>query len=214
MKSRAIEIRMVPKRPEEKVEPFEHTDDFEFAVLRRQLARFAADNAAALKNAQPAFPPGMNNRVAVNWKLLLGIADLAGDLWPQLAREAAERLNRSGRQPSDGVRLLAAIRGMFADSSNKNEITSEDAVVDLCRNQIDIWATYKGGRITQRQIAILLDAYDIHPVSLHPTKRKSLSRQGYKLSQFADAFARYLPEDPIIQSSPAKLKKRKTTRRK
>ena len=41
---------MVPKRPDETVEPFEHVDDFEFAVLRRQLARLAADNAATLKH--------------------------------------------------------------------------------------------------------------------------------------------------------------------
>jgi hypothetical protein len=49
LRTRSIEIRMVPKRPDETVEPFEHTDDFEFAVLRRQLARFAADNAKDLK---------------------------------------------------------------------------------------------------------------------------------------------------------------------
>jgi Protein of unknown function (DUF3631) len=216
LKSRGIEIRMVPKRADETVQPFEHTDDFEFAVLRRQLARFAADNAKTLKDTQPAFPPGMNNRVQMNWKLLLAIAELAGGLWLQQAREAAERLTRSGRQPSDGVHLLAA----FADSG-KIEITSEDVVTEFCRNPLDIWATYnRGSKITQRQVAILLDAYDIHPISLHPTKRKNLSRQGYKLSQFTDAFARYLPEHPIIQSSlavakrrSAKPKKRKAARR-
>jgi hypothetical protein len=52
----------------------------------------------------------------------------------------------------------------------------------------------------QRQIGDLLDPYDIDPVSLHPTKRKDFSRQGYKISQFKDAFAHYLPRDPIIQS--------------
>lgn len=219
LKSRGIEIRMVPKRTDETVEPFEHTDDFEFAVLRRRLARFAADNAKTLKDTQPAFPPGMNNRVQMNWKLLLAIAELAGGPWPQRAREAAERLTRSGRQPSDGVCLLAAFK-TFADSG-RTEITSEEVVTELCRNPLDIWATYnRGGKITQRQVAVLLDAYEIHPISLHPTKRKDFSRQGYKLSQFTDAFARYLPEHPIIQSPPAvgkrpsaKSKKRKASRR-
>ena len=200
LKSRAIEIRMVPKRPDEKVEPFEHADDFEFAMLRRQLMRFATDNAATLKTAQPTFPAGMNNRAQANWKLLLAIAELAGGVWPQQAHEAAEQLNRSGRQPSDRVRLLAVLAA--SETFRKTgQITSEKVVAELCRNPLDIWVAYnKGGLITQRQVAALLDAFDIHPVSLHPTKRKDFSRQGYRLEQFTDAFARYLPEDPIIQS--------------
>jgi hypothetical protein len=199
LKTRSIEIRMQPPRSDEAAKAFEHVDDFDFATLRRQLARFATDNATTLKNAQPTFPAGMNNRAAMNWKLLLSISELANGAWPERAREAAERLNRSGRQPSDGVRLLTAFK-RFADSG-KTEITSEEIVAELCRNPLDMWATYnKGGKITQRQVAALLDAHDIHPVSLHPTKRKDFSRQGYKLSQFTDAFARYLVEDPIIQS--------------
>ena len=58
LRTRCIEIRMVPKRPDETVAPFEHVDDFEFAVLRRQLMRWATDNAATLKNAQPTYPSG------------------------------------------------------------------------------------------------------------------------------------------------------------
>jgi putative DNA primase/helicase len=202
LKTRSILIRVVPKRPDEVVEPFEHTDDFEFAALRRQCARFAADNAAALKTIQPTFPTGMNNRARANWKLLLAIAELGGETWSQQARDAAEQLTRTGRLPSDGMKLLGAIRTMFAESG-KTAITSEDVVTELCRNPLDVWATYKGSKITQRQVAALLDAYDIHPVSLHPTKRKDFSRQGYRLLQFADAFARYLPKDLIIQSPSA-----------
>jgi hypothetical protein len=217
-RSRCIELRMLPKRPDETVEEFKYVDDPESAVLRRKFARFAADNAAALKSAQPTMPSGLNNRAAMNWKLLLAIAELAGAPWPKRAREAAERLSRRGKRPSDGVRLLAAIRAMFAETG-KNEITSEDLVAKLCQNPLDIWKTYnKGGPITQRQVADLFDTYEVHPVSLHPTKRKDFSRQGYKLGQFDDAFARYLPEDPIIQSSAQptkrKLTKRKLTKRK
>jgi hypothetical protein len=214
LKTRGIEIRMQPKRDDEVVELFTHTDDFEFATLRRQLMRFAADHATALKTMQPTFPAGMNNRAAVNWKLMLAIAEQAGGPWPERAREAAERLTRTGRQPSDRVRLLAALRVMFADRG-KPEITSEDATAELCRNPLDIWIAYnKGGKITQRQVAALLDAFDIHPVPLHPTKRKNFGRQGYRLSQFDDAFARYLPEDPIIQSPAAAPKRRATKRNK
>jgi hypothetical protein len=197
---------MQMKRKDEQVEEFNQLDDAEFAVLRRKFARWAADNAAALKDARPIMPTGLNNRAAANWKLLLAIAELAGGPWPARAREAAERLTRSGRRPSDGVRLLAAFKDMFA---GRQEITSEDVVTELRKDPTSIWVDYNhGGPITQRQVAILLDAYDIHPIPLHPTRRKDFARQGYKLDQFVDAFTRYLPADPIIQSLAVKLRRR------
>jgi Protein of unknown function (DUF3631) len=203
-RTRCIELRMVPKRDDEKVEEFNQLDDAEFAVLRRKFARWAADNAAVLKDAKPTMPIGMNNRAAANWRLLLAIAELAGDPWPQRAHEAAERLSRGGRRPSDGVQLLAAIKIMF--TGGKTELTSEGIVAELRSDPTALWADYnRGGLITQRQVAHLLDAYDIHPGPLHPTKRKHFARRGYKREQFTDAFARYLPGDPIIRSSkPAK----------
>ena len=211
-RSRSIELRMRPKLETEKVEEFNQLDDAEFTILRRKFARFAADNAATLKDAKPTMPVGFNNRAAANWRLLLAIADLAGGPWPKQAREAAERLTRTGRRPSDGVQLLAALKETFT-SSGRKEITSADVVARLTSDPTSIWVEYHhGSPITQRQVAHLLDAYDVHPLPLHPTKRKDFARQGYKRSQFDDAFARYLPADPIIQSSRVKLDpaKRKT----
>jgi putative DNA primase/helicase len=149
----------------------------------------------------------MNNRFAANWKLLLAIAELAGGDWPQRARDAAERLSRSGRKPSAGVRLLEAFKAYFAEH-RATEVTSEAFVTYLTADPISIWRGYnRGGSITQRQVANLLDDYGIHPVCLHPTKRKDFSRQGYKLDQFSDALARYPLRDPIIQSPPNKQRK-------
>jgi len=196
-RTRCIELRMLPKRADEKVEPFDQIDDAEFAVLRRKAARWAADNAPVVKDAKPTMAVGLNNRAAANWKSLLAIAELAGGSWPQRAHEAAERLTRSGRRPSDGIKLLAALKEMFAEE--REEITSETVVAELITDPTSVWVDYnRGGPVTQRQVANLLDDYDIGPVSLHPTKRKDFSRQGYKLSQFGDAFARYLPADLII----------------
>ena len=48
------------------------------------------------------------------------------------------------------------------------------------------------GAITQRQVAVLLDQYDIHPAPLHVDKHSTTER-GYKAEWFKDAFARYLP---------------------
>jgi putative DNA primase/helicase len=193
----------VPKRPDETVEPFGHTDDNEFAVLRRKLARWTVDNTAALKDAKPTMPPGLDNRVAMNWSLLLAIAELAGGSWPQRAREAAEGLTRSGRRPSDGVQLLAALKKLFTDSC-KTMVTSKEVVAYLRRDPTSIWADYnRGGPVTERQVAKLLgeDRFEIFPMVIHPTGRSTNSPRGYQLEQFADVFARYLLADPHIRTS-------------
>ena len=205
---------MLPKRADEEVSEFQHVDDAEFAVLRRKFARLAADNAAALNGTKPTVPSGLNNRASMNWKLLLAIAELAGGDWPERARAASERLSRSGRQPSDGVKLLAAIKTMFVESGKK-VIASEAIVGELIKDATDIWIAYnRGGAITQHQVASLLSAYDITPITVHPSGRSSSSK-GYKIDQFADAFARYLPVDPHIRPQANKTaSKRKTPKRK
>jgi putative DNA primase/helicase len=212
-RTRSIELRMQPKRKDEKVDEFQHVDDAEFAVLRRKFARWAADNAAALKEAKPTVPAGLNNRAAMNWTLLLAIAELAGGEWPERAREAAERLTRRGRLPSDGVKLLAAIKTMFAENGKK-AIASKTIVAELIKDPTDIWVAYNhGGAVTQRHIAHLLSDYDITPDTVHPQGRSSDSPKGYKLDQFTDAFARYVPVDPHIRTpaptaKPKHVKKR------
>lgn len=186
---RSIVIKLWPKKADEKVESFTHADDDEFATLRRKLARWSSDNTAALKGAAPLLPANFNNRLAANWRLLLAIAELAGGTWSKQAREAAERLSRTMRKPSLGLQLLAAFRIMFACHK---EVISEDVVAELNADPLGPWVEYnRGGPITQRQVAHLLEQYEIHPVPVHPTKRATLTRRGYKAVQFADAFAAF-----------------------
>jgi hypothetical protein len=127
------------------------------------------------------------------------IAELAGEDWPKKAREAGERLTRTRRQPSDGLQLLAAFKEIFA--SRRKEITSAAVVEHLTADPTSLWVEYNGrGAITHRQIAYLLDAYDIDPLVLHPRKRANSSPRGYKAAQYVDALARYLPADPHIRT--------------
>ncbi len=161
------------------------------------MARWAGDNAVALKEADPLMPANFGNRLAANWRLLFAIAELAGGGWPDQAGQAAERLSRTTRTPSLGLQLLAAIRDMFA--IGRMEITSQQVVNDLNADPDGIWREYRGkSPITQRQVADLLEPYDIRPVVVHPTKRKDLSRHGYTSQQFVEAFERFLPSDPNI----------------
>ena len=119
-------LKMWPKKPDEKAEDFAYADDPEFSTIWRKLARWAADNVRIIKDLKPLQPPGFNNRLNANWKLLLQIAQHAGGGWPEQARRSATYLSRAPYEPSVGVQLLAALRATF--TKNRTEITSEQVV--------------------------------------------------------------------------------------
>jgi putative DNA primase/helicase len=187
--TRTITIKLLPKLPSERVEDFNHTDDERFFDLRRKLARWSIDNAEALKAANPVLPAGLNNRLAMNWRLQLAVADLAGGDWPKRARVAAIKLDDRKEESSEGIRLLAALRELF--TNHGSQLTSAEIVKLLTANEESEWAAFRNhGPITKRQIAVLLDAYDIHPDYIHPHGRKT--ERGYDVKWFDDAFERYL----------------------
>jgi hypothetical protein len=205
--SRAIVIKLFPKLLAEPVEDFKFADDDAFLTLRRKAVRWSMDNAAPLKDATPAMPAGFGNRLAQNWRLLFAIADLAGTFGEQ-ARAAAVKLSLKTVKRSEGVRLLEAIRQMFAADCDEippgflmphfapitEAITSAEIVERLNADREAEWCAFRGrGPISQRQIAVLLADFEIHPDVLHPTKRASFSRRGYRRVQFDEAFRRYLP---------------------
>jgi hypothetical protein len=197
--SRSIILKMWPKKPDEKAEDFAYADDPEFSTIRRKLARWAADNVRIIKDLKPPQPPGFNNRLNANWKLLLQIAQHAGGGWPEQARRSAIYLSRAPYEPSVGVQLLAALRATF--TKNRTDITSEQVVQELLADPNSPWREYRGrGPITKNQVAALLRDYDIRPVVVHPTKRADFSRHGYRAAQFEDAFARFLPHEPNIRT--------------
>ena len=211
--SRSIILKMWPKKPDEKTEDFAYADDPEFSTIRRKLARWAADNVRIIKDLKPPQPPGFNNRLNANWKLLLQIAQHAGGSWPEQARRSAIYLSRVPYEPSAGVQLLAALRAMF--TKNRREITSEQVVQELLADPDSRWHEYRSrGPITKNQVAALLKDFEIRPVVVHPTKRADLSRHGYRAAQFEDAFARFLPPEPNIRthSSVGAAKRRESVR--
>jgi flagellar biosynthesis GTPase FlhF len=188
--TRAITVKLLPKLAHETVDEFSYTDNDEFKMLRRKLARWSADNIPALEQANPKRPEGFNNRVAMNCKLLLAIADLAGDKWPKLARKAVVNLARERNKPSEGRQLLTAFRDLFR--KHGTELASKKVQEWLTADKTGEWADFRGrGRpITQREIALLVDLYDIHPDVIHPSGRKA--ERGYKAEWFVTAFRHYL----------------------
>jgi putative DNA primase/helicase len=200
--SRCIVCMIWPKLPSEVVDDFDECDDKEFKILRSKLARWSADNAIALRSATPE--SSLNNRMRMNWKVLLAIADLAGGGWPKRARTAALEMGTNRDEPSEGVRLLGAIRDLMGV---RKEVTSAHICKALPAAPSSEWSNFRGkGPISQAQLAALLRPYGIRPVTLHPTKRAGLTRHGYQRSQFDNAWARLLQKpskDPHIRTSDA-----------
>jgi hypothetical protein len=213
--SRCIVCMIWPKLPTEVVENFNYVDDDEFRVIRRKLARWTVDNAAALRDANPESAPSFNNRIKMNWRTLLAIADLAGGDWPKRARAAALELNKEDSSKlTDGLKALAAMYELLPDG--REEITSAEVCAVLNADPTSEWCNFRGkGPISQAQFAALLRPYEIFPVLLHPTKRADLSRHGYRRAQFLNAWARLLQKptkDPNIRTSDPEPKTPETSK--
>jgi hypothetical protein len=189
--SRCITCLVWPKLASEVVEEFDKLDDAEFKAIRRKLQRLAVDNAVALKAAAPEFPPGFNNRVRMNWKLLFAIADLAGSEWSARARKAALELEVGCDEPSENKRLFAALRDVW---SKAEERPSESLCKALAGHPSGEWANFRGkGPINPIALAALLRPFGIRPIhGMHPTKRSTKTCGGYRRSQFEDAWKRLL----------------------
>ncbi|MEX2554106.1 MAG: DUF3631 domain-containing protein [Actinomycetota bacterium] len=189
---RAITVAMQRKRAGERVARLPRDSRGAFLDVRRRLARFAADNFDALRDAEPAMPAGLDDRAHDNWSPMIAIADAVGGAWPSRARAAALALSgeRAADDDTAGVALLADVRAIFAEVGS-DRIASADLAERLAKLEARPWPEWKAGRpITVRQIARLLAPFAIAPanVRLGPVQGK-----GYRLDQFDDVFARYLP---------------------
>jgi Protein of unknown function (DUF3631) len=212
--SRCIPCMIWPKLPTEVAEDFNFVDDEEFRTIRRKLARWTMDNAAALRDANPESAPGFNNRIKMNWKTLLAIADLAGSKWSKRARAAALELREEdGSEPTDGVKAVMAMEQLLR---NREVITSAEVCRVLTADPTSEWCDFRSkGPISQTQFAALLRPYGIYTVLLHPTKRAGLSRHGYRAAQFKNVWARLLQkstEEPNIRTFGAQSKAPETSK--
>jgi putative DNA primase/helicase len=156
--------------------------------LARKSARWAADNEEKLRSHQPALPDILFNRSGDNWRGLIGIADIAGGAWPEIARQLAT--GAAGKKHDDvaSVMLLHAIRGMF-EQTKTDRLASADIVNRLKSMEGSPWPDYRNGfAISANQVANLLKEHNIQSrqVRFGPTTKK-----GYRLKDFKDAFKRY-----------------------
>ena len=191
---RSVRIRMRRKAPAEEVERL-RLDRFDVRELCRKAARWAADNGSELRVADPELPESLDDRAADNWRPLVAIADRAGGRWPERARKAAGLLAGNGDDNSASARimLLGDLRELFAERG-VDRLPSSEIVGALVEREERPWPEYRRGKpITVRQVASLLQGFEIRPRQLRVGASKF---RGYRKSDLVETWKRYLPEGP------------------
>jgi putative DNA primase/helicase len=188
--SRAIIIKLRRKLSHESVSRLRHADGDIFISIAEKLARFAVDYAHQVKQARPVLPEELSDRDQDNWECLLAIASCAGAEW--LARATAAALKLSGaaeKTVSMGNELLADIQHIF-ETKRVDKISTADLIAALCADEEAAWATWnRGKQLSPRQLSRQLAGYSIASKNIRLGYGIS---KGFELTQFSDAFMRYL----------------------
>jgi hypothetical protein len=195
---RSIEIALRRRRPDEPVEPLRAGRTGELDALARQARRWAADHVERVSAADPLMPAGIINRVADNWRPLLAIAGEAGAEWPKRAREALAAIQATVEDESKRIWLLADIRAIFGERG-VDRLASEKLVEALVAIEGQPWAEWNKGRsLTTNGLARLLKPFVIKPATIRIGDETA---KGYYLTQFVEAFERYLDPQGGLQPS-------------
>jgi len=202
---RSVEIQLRRRLPTDKVEKLRHADEEHFERLAAKCFRFSLDHGGAIGKARPDIPDVLHDRAADNWEPLLSIADLGGERWSRLARSTALAL--SGGADNDagnaglGVQLLTDLDQYFAARPTMQHHTTTDILNYLTGIDDAPWVTFaKGKGMTARHLSRLLKPYGIIPQNIRVGNSVP---KGYTVTDFRDAFARYLPSIRYSATSKA-----------
>lgn len=206
IEDRAIRIRMKRRTPGERVDRLRRDRiDAELKPLRSKAARWAEENAALVHDAEPDVPSTLHDRAADNWRPLLAIADLAGGIWPQRARNAAKILSGVDDDTQDlSIELLGDIREVFT-ARNDGRIGTDELLRALHGMKERPWGDLYRGQFNARGVARLLKPFGIASKTMrlklpeaHPEPGKANIAKGYERADFEDAFRRYLPDSASV----------------
>lgn len=192
---RAVVIRMRRRGANETVAPYRTRRDAPaLRNLRSCLSSWLKNHVEKLQNAEPDLP--VEDRAADTWEPLIAVADLAGGDWPERARNAAMMLvaaeNESDADASLSSRLLRDIRTIF-DQQCVSFLPSRD-LTNRLRGIDD--APWPDLDLTMGGLANRL-----RPYGIRPRQDATGTVRGYRLEDFTDAFARYVPPP----SAPVKV---------
>ncbi len=196
---RSIEIPMRRHTQTEQVARFFSAKaESESQPIRKQIVRWTQDHMEEVRavyvSGQP--PSFLRDREAENWAplfALVGVADPAS--LPNLeeaARILASEVNRDN--PSLAVQLLTDIREIF-DAKKTDFIPTKDLLEALATIDEGRWIEINISRgLTAQSMAKLLKPFGIGP---RQTRVGETNPRGYHRQDFTDAWARYLPPQPV-----------------
>ena len=194
IRTRSVVVRMRRRRPDERAEPWRARDGEAAATpLRTRLEAWAVTLPERITR-WPTMPDGVEDRDADVWEALLTVADHAGGNWPHRARQAATALVAASRTVAvtSGVRLLADLRDLFTQGGHDKLLTT-DVTDHLNALEEAPWSAYSNGKgVGPRDLARLLAPYGVSSRSVRDGERTG---KGYRATDLADPWARYLPED-------------------
>lgn len=189
LEDRSVVIHMRRCGKDEKTQRILETTRGEFRDLHRKIIRWAMDNQEALAMVQPAIPSELHARAEDNWFPLLAIAEQAGGRWPEEMRKAAVVLSAYVDESTHGEMLLKDIQTVFAEQK-QDFVSSDRLVAALTQMEDRPWPEISGSQaISKAKVAAILRPFGIGPKLL---RRGKVVARGYLVSDFQDAFARYL----------------------
>ncbi len=154
--------------------------------------------------------PGLSPHQQNCAKVLISLAEAIGGHWLQKARDALmEIFDDYNKDQVSPTQLLSDIRGAFARRGNQERIFTAELLEDLHDLDDRTWHEYgKSGKpMTAHALsAILRKHFGIYSRS---QRRGQEKLRGYQLSDFTEAWERYLP--PPDQDQPIPTKDKPTT---
>jgi hypothetical protein len=209
--SRGIVFNLRRKLSGESVSRLRHAAPDLFVSLVSKFIRFAEDYSGQVRKARPVLPDELSDREQDNWEGLLAIASCAGGDWLYKATKAALKLSESSsdKTVSAGNELLSDIQNIF-ESKRIDKISTADLITALCDDEEAPWLTYNRGKsIVPRQFKKQLEPYQIESKKIRIDLKEV---RGFELSQFSDAFMRYLTP-PNLSVYPSQIHKNPVTAR-
>lgn len=141
--TRSVVVKMRKPLPNQKAERYRQRVHGRLGeALRVELAAWADQVREVAAQCWPTLPDSIADRDEDVWGPLIVVADQAGGLWPDRARQAAisaVKTAKANNRPSLGVQLLTGIREAFG---NRDLISSRELVDMLSADEEAPWGSF------------------------------------------------------------------------
>ncbi|HTU56216.1 MAG TPA: DUF3631 domain-containing protein [Acetobacteraceae bacterium] len=204
IEDRAIRIMMKRRSRAERIWPIEDITRRIGGRLQAKAARWVRDHRAELQRARPDMGI-LFNRPADRWRALYAVAEVAGEPWPRLAREAMQALAAASDDEAEslGEKLLGDAKRIFEGWPTDpeeliggpiDELPTAAIVEKLLAMQDRPWAEMGRARrpMTTTRFTQMVSRFRITRHRLTDPMTGKGGAWGYRRTDFDEAWSRYL----------------------